>query len=187
MPSSTPATQQTSMVLLSQYAGPFSSQTRLSPRLRFLETYTSTVDAAPVHPLSSIPPTRYYLPSATFYNTNGVNYHTADAIWTWMTGLFAPLEYIHHDNISLIEFERSAVDANTGVVKKQWLIHNEAVRCLRMKGWESQGREEVRIPIFLAFVIEEAEEGEGIEGLAFKEAHIWWDEKVLGDAFSASK
>jgi len=103
-----------------------------------------------------------------------------------MTGLFAPLEYIHHDNISLIEFERSVVDTDTGVMKRQWLLYNEAVRCLRMKCWESQGRKEVRIPIFMAFVIEEAaEEGEGTEGLGFKEVRIWWDEKVLADAIAS--
>ena len=24
-------------------------------------------------------------------------------------------------------------------MKRQWVIYNEAVRCLRLKGWESQG------------------------------------------------
>jgi hypothetical protein len=186
MTSSLPISLPTSLILLSHHSGPYSSQTRLSPRLRLLETYDLAIEAAPIYPLSSIPSTRYYLPSATFYNTNGVTYHTSDVIWTWMTGLFAPLEYIHHDNISLIEFERSAVDTDTGVMKRQWLLYIEAVRCLRMKGWESQRRKEVRIPIFMAFVIEEAaEEGEGTEGLGFKEVRIWWDEKVLADAIAS--
>ena len=100
--------------------------------------------------------------------------------------MFAPLEYINHENISLIEFERDMVDIKSGESKKQWVIHNEAIRCLRMKGWESEGREEVRIPIFMAFVIEEAaEEGVGINGLGFKEVSIWWDEKVLMDAIQS--
>jgi hypothetical protein len=171
------------MNLLSHHSGPYSPQTRLSPRLRFLEEYASKVEAAPTTPLSSIPSTRYYLPTATFYNTNGVIYQGADAIWTWMTGLFAPLEYIHHDYISFLEFERNVAGTETGESKKQWVIYNEGIRCLRMKGWESEGREELRIPIFMMFVLEEAaEEGVGTNGLGFKEVSIWWDEKVLMDA-----
>jgi hypothetical protein len=158
------------MAILSHHPGPFSPQTRLSPRLRLLETYTATVEAAPSHPLSSIPSTRYYLPTATFNNTNGVTYHTSDAIWEWMSTLFAPLEYIHHDNISLTEIERNITDADTGEIRKQWMLYNEAVRCLRMKGWG--GSEEVRIPIFMSFVVEAAEEGVGIDGLGFKEVSI---------------
>jgi hypothetical protein len=171
------------MTILSHHSGPYSPQTRLSPRLRLLETYSSTIEAAPTHSLLSIPSTRYYLPTATFYNTDGVIYHTSDAIWKWMSSLFAPLEYIHHDNISLIEIERNVADADTGVTKKQWVLYNEAVRCLRMKGWGGRGQEEIRIPIFMNFVIEEAaEDSVGIDGLGFKEVRIWWDEKVLGDA-----
>lgn len=97
--------------------------------------------------------------------------------------MFAPLEYIYHDNISLIEIERNVIDADTGEMRKQWVLYNEAVRCLRMKGWRSTGQEEVRIPIFMTFVVEEAaEEGVGTDGLGFKEVSIWWDEKVLMDA-----
>jgi hypothetical protein len=176
------------MAILSHHSGPFSPQTRLSPRFRFLEAYTETVEAAPTHPLSSIPSTRYYLPTATFNNTNGVIYHTSDAIWQWMSTLFLPLEYIHHDNISLTEVERNVTDADTGETTKQWVLYNEAVRCMRMKGWESKGFEEVRIPIFMAFVVEEAsEEGVGIDGLGFKEVSIWWDEKVLMDAIKCKE
>lgn len=103
-----------------------------------------------------------------------------------MNTLFAPLEYIHHDNISLIEFQRSVADADTGAMKTQWVLYSEAIRCLRMKGWENEGREEVRIPIFMVFVLEEAVDvGVGIEGLGFKEVRIWWDEKVLVDSMKA--
>jgi hypothetical protein len=176
------------MAILSHHSGPFSPRTRLSPRLRLLETYTTTVEAAPSHPLSSIPSTRYYLPTATFNNTNGVTYHTSDAIWEWMSTLFAPLEYIHHDNISLTEIERNVTDADTGETRKQWVLYNEAVRCLRMKGWGGKGLEEVRIPIFMSFVVEEAaEEGAGIGGLGFREVSIWWDEKVLMDAIKGKE
>jgi hypothetical protein len=176
------------MNLLFHHSGPYSSQTRLSPRFRFLEEYASKVEAASTTPLSSIPSTRYYLPSATFYNTNGVIYQGSDAIWTWMTGLFAPLEYIHHDYISFLEFERNVADTESGESKKQWVIYNEAVRCLRMKGWEGEGRKEVRIPIFMMFVLEEAaEEGVGTNGLGFKEVSIWWDEKVLMDAIKSKE
>jgi hypothetical protein len=171
------------MNLLSHHSGPYSPQTRLSPRLRFLEEYASKVEAAPTTTLSSIPSTRYYLPSATFHNTNGVVSQGADAIWTWMTGLFAPLEYIHHDYISFLEFERNVTDKESGESKTQWVIHNQAVRCLRMKGWESEGRKEVRIPIFMTFVLEEAPgEGVGSDGLGLKEVSIWWNEKVLMDS-----
>jgi hypothetical protein len=58
----------------------------------------------PLHPLLA--------PHVTFYNTNGVSYYTSDVIWEWMSILFAPLEYIHHDNISLIESERNVTDAD---------------------------------------------------------------------------
>ena len=105
-----------------------------------------------------------------------------------MTGLFAPLEYIHHDYISFLEFERNVADTESGESKKQWVIYNEAVRCLRMKGWEGEGRKEVRIPIFMMFVLEEAaEEGVGTDGLGFKEVSIWWDEKVLMDAIKSKE
>jgi hypothetical protein len=148
----------------------------------------SSVEAGPTTPLLSIPSTRYYLPTATFYNTNGVVYHTSDAIWTWMIELFAPLEYIHHDYISFLEFERTVTDTESGGSKKQWVIYNQAIRCLRMKGWKSEGWEEVKIPMFMMFVLEEtAEEGVGTHGLGFKEVSIWWDEKVLMDAIKSKK
>jgi len=170
------------MTLLSHHSSPYSPQTRL------LETYNTTVEAAPTHSLSLIPSTRYYLPTATFYNTDGVSYHTSDGIWTWMNTLFTPLEYIHHDNISLIEFQRNVIDADTGAMKTQWVLYNEAIRCLRMKGWESEGLEEVRIPIFMAFVVEEAADiCVGTEGSGFKEVRIWWDEKVLVDAMKTKE
>ncbi|KAN0098431.1 hypothetical protein V8E51_014094 [Hyaloscypha variabilis] len=178
----------TTMSILSHHSGPYSPQTRLSPRLRFHETYVTAVEAAPSHPLSSIPSTRYYLPTATFHNTNGVTYSTSDTIWEWMGTLFAPVEYLHHENISLLEIERNVTDAETGETKKQWVLYQEAIRCLRLKGWESKGYEEVRIPIFMVFVVEEApKEDVGTEGLGFKEVSIWWDEKVLLDAIKGKQ
>jgi hypothetical protein len=57
-----------------------------------------------------------------------------------------------------------------------------------MKGWKSEGWEEVKIPMFMMFVLEEtAEEGVGTHGLGFKEVSIWWDEKVLMDAIKSKK
>lgn len=153
--------------------GDYDASTRKIPALKFLEIYTNKVDSIDITGDFS----KWYAPSAKFYNADSVVYHGGKEIWAWMGNLFGPFFSVHHRNQIVRSFKASPEEA--AAERDAWWVILETETTFNLKPpIDTDGP--VIIRRFLMFLIGASEvEGQGTEGLQILEAKAWWDSGIL--------
>ncbi|KAI0259668.1 hypothetical protein BC834DRAFT_904921 [Gloeopeniophorella convolvens] len=181
------------------HRGKWSAASRAHPALRFLEQYTNMVRDCDLG--SHGPSSRWYAPSAVFYNGDGVVYQGGEHIWTWMHDLFGPFErlgaQIEESRARVLE---GVVTLKPGVgvlaedgdepgqdgegvsdpsIKKGDLVIYEHVIVFYPRDEALRG-EGIPVRRMMEFVVGEPEEaGQGTSERQFWRGKVWWDTVVL--------
>ena len=151
--------------------GTFSDQTRLSPRLIFLESYINAVGVKPGKPSSSVDFKRFYMPNSIFHNADGVDYVGNETISNWIHALFGPLSYLDHEIKSILEVQFGGHDSEP----TRWKLYVDTKRVLALKSWGPDVQKTV--PFHAVFTVERWDAGEHSHGIS--EISIHWDTEVL--------
>jgi hypothetical protein len=145
-----------------------------SPSLDFISLYAAQVDTLDL----SGPYSTWYSHKSLFYNPDGTIHNGGSAIWTYMRGLFGPFEKVEHTILKTWVLQSVDVkEGEGGESKKGDLVMMDCITSFWVKGIKGGA---IRVPRLLSFVVGEAEEGMGMDGLWILEAKVWWDSGVLG-------
>ncbi len=161
------------------HRGGWDESTRAIPALAFIEKYVSVVDSVQF----SGPSHRWYAPSSTFYNGDGVAYRGGDQVWDWMKGLFGPFSTVSH-NFKITRLLTPDADEVAPGRDAQWILF-DCETSFSVKDPLLAG-DPITIPRMLMFLVGRSEiEGQGTDGLQILEAKAWWDTGVLNRELAA--
>jgi hypothetical protein len=154
---------------------PISQETNFesNPNLTFIQQYTAKVDSLNL----SGPSTRWYAPSAIFYNGDATTYRSSEAIWSWMQQLFSPFSGLHH-RVLRTHVVPDSSDHSPSSAPDFDLFILEAETSFWLKA-PLEG-EPIVAPRLLMFLVGPEEvQGQGTGGRQIWEAKAYWDSAIL--------
>jgi hypothetical protein len=151
-----------------RHKGDWSSHTEENRALRFIHAYTEDVTGN--LDLNSSD-TKFYAPTAVFFDTTNVTYTGADAIKKWMRELFSKLDKLEADPKSFLVIDESTAS------KKLYTVNAEFNFRYFVKGDPSP----IVVPRMFIFEIRNKESEDGFDDLQFFDIKLYWDTAQLKD------
>ena len=151
-----------------KHKGEFDDHTRENRALRFIHQYIAAVSTDLSLPYSA---TKFYAPSAIFFDTKNINYIGADAIKTWMLELFSPFDKVTLDAMSFTVIDESAER------RSFYTVNFEAMANYFVKGDPVP----ISVPRIFVFEIRDSESEDGFDKLQFFDVKLYWDTALLSN------
>jgi hypothetical protein len=146
------------------HSGPFNSESRQQPALKFLEKYIEKIDTCDLFGTSS---TEFYSSIALFRDTNGQVHVGGDQIWNCLTRFSTAFTKSAHHVVQLTILPEA---------DGKQVVHAEFLTDFWLRGED----DELHAPRFFVFVIGKSEVGTGTDGLQFEEVKLFWDTGIVG-------
>ncbi|KAK9481779.1 hypothetical protein V1527DRAFT_478567 [Lipomyces starkeyi] len=151
-----------------KHKGDFDGHTKENRAVRFVHKYIAEVSADLSLPYSD---TKFYAPSAIFFDTTNVTYVGAAAIKTWMCALFSPFDKVSLHALSLIVIDESTE------TKALYTAIVETMVNYFVKGDPLP----ISVPRIFVFEIRDSESEDGFDGLQFFDIKLYWDPALLSN------
>ncbi|RFU26288.1 hypothetical protein B7463_g10043, partial [Scytalidium lignicola] len=152
--------------IIFKHKGDFNSQTKENRALRFVHKYIKAVTSDLSLPY---PDTKFYAPSAIFYDTTNVTYTGAEAIKTWMLKLFSPFDKVELRGMSFVVIDETT---ETGA------LYTATVETM-VKFFVKGDPEPILVPRLFVFEIRDSVSDNGFDGLQFFNVKLYWDTALL--------
>ena len=151
-----------------RHKGDWSSHTEVNRAVRFVHAYADDVT---VNLDLNSSDTKFYAPSAVFFDTTNVTYTGAHAIKKWMRELFSKLDKLEADPKSFLVVDESTAD------KALYTVNAEFNFRYFVKG----DPRPIVVPRMFVFEIRDKESEDGFDNLQFFDIKLFWDTALLKD------
>ena len=154
--------------IIFKHKGNFDSHTKENRALRFVHKYVKAVGADLSLPYSD---TKFFAPSAVFFDTKNVTYTGAAAIKTWMLKLFSPFDKMELDGMNFIVIDEST-ESNA--------LYTATVETM-VKFFVKGDPVPIFVPRLFIFEIRDSVSEDGFDGLQFYDIKLYWDTALLSN------
>jgi hypothetical protein len=151
-----------------RHKGDWSPHTEENRALRFIHAYVGDVTGNLNLDSSD---TKFYAPSAVFFDTTNVTYTSAGAIKKWMRQLFSKVDKLEADAKSFL-----VIDESTSY-KTLYTVNAEFNFRYFVKGDPSP----ILVPRMFVFEIRDKESEDGFDDLQLYDVKLYWDTALLKD------
>jgi hypothetical protein len=153
-----------------RHNGELTTATDSNRALHFVRLYFDSVVSDLSIPNSA---TKFYSPTARFFNTNNVTYNGADNIKTWMQELFSPFRKISVKGMSFLVIDESTEG------QEVYTVNAETMVGYFVKGEGDMWNEPITVPRLFVFEIRKAVTEDAEIALQFVDIKLYWDTALL--------
>jgi hypothetical protein len=163
-------TQNFIMPTILRHQGPWNTNSRQHPALKFIETYSTEICDDLSLPFA---PTRFFSPTCSFYDTSNVTYTGATNIIKWMQGLFAPFSKLDFEciNAFVIDWTSDQQHQPKYIVTAEFNAHY----------WFKGDPDRISVPRIMIFEIGSGSNEDAADGLQYTAVRLYWNTAILKD------